>query len=124
MAIADLGRKMMDVGTQRMSPINNEDLDDTRSMRRRWDDTQPPPPRPGPHISYAAIAVTVALFMIGHLVTSIWWAATQDANMKFMQLDYVKLWDLYQDQKKEIDSMQRKISEMEYEIRQRGKEGR
>jgi hypothetical protein len=103
-----------------MSPLPPDDpLDQTGSWRRRYEDTHPPQHRI--EIPFSAI-VAITLYLIGNLVTSIWWAATIQSNQQHQQVqitinqqqqqqEMIKLW-----QKVETHDLQ--LARMDTMIRQ------
>jgi len=88
----------------------DNDLDDTRSgYRRRREDNQPP------RIEVPlGIVVTVTLYLLGQLITSVWWAATQQNNLQHEMMDRAKeesrLWDGLQTYRAEVGALRIEIA--------------
>ena len=86
----------------------DNDLDDTRSsLRRRYDDL---PTQPAPKIQVPfAVVISVIIYLVGQLVTGIWWGATLQSDLRHEIADRAKeeqrLWDSIQTYRSEVNAL-------------------
>lgn len=84
------------------------DLEDTRSFRRRYEESAPPPSAPRIQVPLGVI-VTVVLYLVGQLVGGVWWAATLQSNLQHEIMDRAKeedrLWQSIQTYRLEIQQL-------------------
>jgi hypothetical protein len=67
------------------------DLDGTGGFqRRRWDDL-PAPAAPRVQVPLGVV-VTLVIYLIGQLAGGIWWAATLQSDVRYLQGENMKLW--------------------------------
>lgn len=89
-----------------------DDLDDTRSFRRRYED-QPPPQAPKVQVPFSVI-VTITIYLIGQLVAGIWWAATLQSNLQHeisgREKEEQRLWDSIQAYRAEVNALRLDIA--------------
>lgn len=85
-----------------------DDLEDTRSFRRRYEEPPSAPPTPRIQVPLGVI-VTIVIYLIGQLATSVWWAATLQSNLQHEIMDRAKeeqrLWDSIQAYRAEVGAL-------------------
>lgn len=102
----DNGRDRGERNIDRERERNNDDLDDTRSFGRRYDDH--PPFAPKVQVPFGVV-VTITIYLIGQLVAGVWWAATLQSNLQHEIADRAKeeqrLWDGIQAYRAEVNAL-------------------
>ena len=89
-----------------------DDLDDTRPvMRRRYEDSHPPPHKiqvPFP------VIVTLCIYLVTQLIAGVWWAATMQAQQNHEIADRAReereLWETIQTYKAEVNQLRLEIA--------------
>jgi hypothetical protein len=93
------------------------DLDDTRSMRRRYDDSSPPSPKI--QVPFGVI-LSVAIYLIGQLVGGVWWAATLQSTLQHEISDRAKeegrLWDSIQTYRVEVQALRIDLAKLTSQV--------
>lgn len=87
-----------------MSSDRDVDLDGTGHGRRRWEDTPPPAPRVQVPVG---VIVTVVIYLVGQLCAGIWWAATSQSSILYLQQRNGELWQLIETQRLRVDKLER-----------------
>lgn len=98
---------------QMSPPDDRERLDETDYRRRREDYAPPPAPRIQVPIG---VVVTIAIYLIGQLAGSIWWAATLSSKVAYLEQRQGELW-----QKLEANDLARSKLDSGLDERIRGK---
>ncbi len=95
-----------------------DDLDDTRSYRRRYDDGPPQAPRIQVPLS---LVVTIIIYLIGQLISSVWWAANQQSNLQHeisdRQKEESRLWQNIETYRLENNQLRVEIARNNIQIR-------
>jgi len=73
-----------------MAMAGNDDLDGTASFRRRRDDVEDVPRATKSNVPPWLLPLII--YLVGQLVGSIWWAATMQSDVKYLQAENLKLW--------------------------------
>lgn len=93
------------------------DLEGTGQFRRRWEDSAPPS---APRVQVpVGVIVTVVIYLIGQLCAGIWWAATSQSSLLYLQQRNGELWQLIETQRLRIDKLEREQNDT---IRQKVRE--
>jgi hypothetical protein len=98
------------------------DLDDTRSnYRRRYDDSSQGPPQ-APKIQIPlALVVTIVIYLLGQLIGSIWWAATQQSDLQHeivdRQKEEARLWQSIETYRLENNQLRVEVARNNTQIR-------
>lgn len=92
------------------------DLDDTRPLfRRRYDDSPPAPPAPKIQVPFAVV-ISVTIYLVGQLVTGIWWGATLQSDLRHEIADRAKeeqrLWDSIQTYRSEVNALRNDVARL------------